>query len=99
MRKSENFSPLFLDVARKAILSPQHISTPDWGTAKRLQAQFNKLRAAMRTEHHALLPLMERVGTRTSKKDDTSHWVEFTQADYATEEILKKAGYTLGDIE
>lgn len=99
MRKSENFSPLFLDVARKAIISPQHIGTANWETAKRLQAQFNKLRVAMRNEHHPMLPIMERVGTRTSKKIDTEHWVEFTQADYETEEILKKAGYSLGDIE
>jgi len=92
MAKVENFSPYLLSLAQHAMLSQQLIPVPDWSAAKRLQARFNKLRVAMRNENHVQLPLIERVTSRTSKKDDTQHWVAFEPVDADLEELIKKAG-------
>lgn len=71
------------------------IQTPDYGTAKKLQTRFHKLRTAMRTEQHPQLPLMERVSTRVSKENATEHWVIFEPADHDLEELLRAAGIQL----
>ena len=92
MAKVENFSPYLLSLAQRAMLERQNVPMPDWHTAKRLQARFNKLRVAMRLESHPQLPLIERVTSRTSKKEDKAHWVAFEPVDADLEELIKKAG-------
>jgi len=95
MAKVENFSPYLLGLAQKAMVERITIPAPDYGTAKKLQTRFHKLRTAMRHEHHPSLPLMERVSTRTSKPDETPAWCIFEPADHDLEEILKAAGINL----
>ena len=95
MAKVENFSPYLLGLAQKAMVERITIPCPDYGTAKKLQTRFHKLRTAMRHEQHPALPLMERVSTRTSKPNETSCWVIFEPADHDLEEILKSAGIDL----
>jgi hypothetical protein len=92
MAKVENFSPYLLSLAQRAMLERQLIPVPNWSDAKRLQARFNKLRVAMRNENHVQLPLIERVTSRTSKRQDASHWVAFEPVDADLEELIKKAG-------
>lgn len=92
MSKVENFSPYLLTLAKKAMVERVQIDTPDFATAKRLQARFNKLRVAMRQEKHPDLPFIERVSSRTSKKDDQKHFVIFEPADLDLETLLKGAG-------
>lgn len=95
MAKVENFSPYLLGLAQRAMVERQVIPVPDYGTAKKLQTRFHKLRTAMRNEQHPQLPLMERVSTRVSREGDAEHWVVFEPSDYDLEEILKKAGIQL----
>ena len=72
------------------------ISTRDYGTAKKLQTRFHKLRTAMRRENHPQLPLIERVSTRTSKPEEPDNcWVVFEPADFDLEGLLKNAGINL----
>ena len=99
MAKVENFSPYLLGLAQRAMVERVTITTPDYGTAKKLQTRFHKLRTAMRREQHPQLPLMERVSTRTSKpgEDTIQHWVVFEPADLDLEELLRKAGIKLDD--
>lgn len=95
MAKVTNFSPYLLGLAQKAMVERVLIPTPDYGTAKKLQTRFHKLRTAMRQEDHPQLPLMERVSTRISKPEEDKHWCIFEPADCDLEELLKAAGIAL----
>lgn len=92
MSKVENFSPYLLALAKRAMVERVKITTTSYATAKRLQARFNKLRVAMRKEEHPELAFIERVSTRSSKRDDSEHWVVFEPADFDLEQLIQGAG-------
>lgn len=97
MAKVENFSPFLLSLAKRAMVERVVVKTKDRQTAKRLQARFNKLRVAMRTENHPSLPLIERVAARVSPLDDPETYAVFEPQDFDLEQLLKASGIELID--